>query len=276
MFPVIDRFLHHRTTHRELHTPTDKENIKIESLINSSFPLPSGCIPRNLSNRNYTAIQMTSSYRTLNTKEENSDDQNNDVITAIEIDQISNSVLSIPQSHTHTNQNAIDFPQSSTYASEDLYEDTETKALYIRPYSGEILELCDTLLSEGEYKGIGLSLKVRIQEQLCDVVYLKKKKDQVTFELQQLSEEKPGMLASWSEFCFSNEEKKAKIKNRIENQKEIAFKMNHIFNKHYRDWKYGNYIVCDSKMLFQLEAFGDEAKEIHAVIFYYKKANNNL
>ena len=227
-------------------------------------------------------IEMRSLMNPSCASQEKFDDQNKDATAEIGIKLISSVVLSIPKNHNYTLGTAS-FSSVALSDVEDTYEDSETGISYIQPYSGEILELCDTILSEGEYNGIGLSLKMRIQERLCDVVYLKKRKDQVTFESQTPSEEKPGRFAYFGEMLsplrgcfFFGEDKRAVIQKRIGKQEQIAFRINDLFRKYYKEWKYEEFIVCDSKMLLQLEAFGDEAKKIHAVIFYYKEVSNSL
>lgn len=150
---------------------------------------------------------------------------------------------------------------------EKYYIDPQTGKRYIQPDHSQLLTLSTQFMMKGEYRGEGLAREVNINGKICDILYLKKMKDQILYEYKS---DYSATEYSWFWFKTSAEEIE-KIKARIIKQQKLAKTLYPTIDSQFKKWKYKSFefMAYDQlNKLFDVKT----AQENHALLFYYQEA----
>lgn len=144
---------------------------------------------------------------------------------------------------------------------EKFYFDRDTGLKYLQPNHADLMKVGGSICVQGTYAGIGLSRHLKLKNCICDVLYLKKRKDQID------AEAKPTFLFS---LLFKNSNMTPEISARINLQKELASKLYASIDEKVKEWGYERCVFCMEKDILTYTNNESVAKKNHAIIFFYK------
>jgi hypothetical protein len=159
-------------------------------------------------------------------------------------------------------QDVGDFFQSPK---ESVYFDPHTQETYIQPDHSTLLAFGSTYCARGGYLGIGLSRCQTYAGKLCDVLYLKKKQDQVDYEYPRgwLFQMTPHDV--WERYY-------APVSERVSVQRGFHSRIFEVLKEKIVEWKYADFAICEYPGLIRNGLSEKHAKENHAIFFYYQKS----
>ncbi len=143
----------------------------------------------------------------------------------------------------------------------NFYFDKSTGKKYIQPDHSQLLKIGGDICIKGTYAGIGLSRHVKLKEQICDILYLNKRKDQI-------SAENPFFQTSF----FNNDS--TTINDRISTQRGLAMQLYPMLKEKITEWNYETFLFCDKKEILEYTQDKSLAKKSHAILFFYKQVSN--
>jgi hypothetical protein len=161
-------------------------------------------------------------------------------------------------SEVMTSQDLYGIRSFSKAPIEEIYVDLKTNHSYIQPNHSELLAFGGQFFLEGKYSGIGLLRHNNFGGFLCDILYLEKDPDQVSYENPK--------IWSWSS-PKENKEMESRIATQLRLQ-ELAIQE---LNKKVLGWRYSHCEICGKDQLIQKGMDKDYAQKHHAILFFYKE-----
>ena len=170
---------------------------------------------------------------------------------------------------------------------EENYTDKDG-TVYIQPDHSGLLRFGGDFFISGEYESIGLLRHYKINGSLCDVLYLKKQKDQIEFEsqhkqyvkelkryifegdcLEPFIQEKEQTFS----FCFFTKKRSDKYISELLKTQFSKIKLaSQVLIEKCQAWKYKKLDLCEEKELKLLGISEEASAGIHAILFYFKKS----
>ena len=175
----------------------------------------------------------------------------------------------------------------ATFFNKPIEEDyiDEDGVVYIQPDHSNLLKFGGSFFVKCDYTSIGMLRNIKLNKNLCDILYLEKNKDQISFESRNKSYvnnlrisvfkglPEPRFQEESSFFSFLRRQYRSneRIIKTIKTQCQMIIASIRYLDEKTKEWQYRDYKICDEKELFKLGLDETTCCSNHAMMFFYEK-----